>query len=208
MARAAKLDPQLAAAVDDARRAIESMVPQEQLGEHLRVVADADRLVTHRFASQVPGYRGWEWYVTLGRASRSKVVTVCESGLLPGEDALLAPAWVPWSERMEPEELAAAQQAEGEEGMATATADAVADAGEPDGQPTDAEAGAAGSSRETEATDNEDAAETGDATEATADEDVTETGDATNTDEADDDKADDEVPVAPRARRSPRRRRR
>ena len=32
----------------------------------------------------------------------SKVITVCEVGLLPGEDAVLAPDWLPWSERLAP----------------------------------------------------------------------------------------------------------
>jgi hypothetical protein len=36
------------------------------------------------------------------RAPRSKAVTVDESVLLPGSDALLAPAWVPWQDRLRP----------------------------------------------------------------------------------------------------------
>ena len=35
--------------------------------------------------------------------SRARI-TVCEVGLLPGEDAVLAPDWVPWSERVSQEE--------------------------------------------------------------------------------------------------------
>jgi hypothetical protein len=95
--------------VDEARQALAAVVEPEKIGEHLSAVAEADRLVTHRFAAHEHGYRGWDWFVTLGRASRSKQVTVCDSGLVPGDDALLAPAWVPWSERMAPEEMAAAK---------------------------------------------------------------------------------------------------
>jgi hypothetical protein len=48
-----------------------------------------------------PGYPGWRWAVTVVRAARAKVVTVSEVVMLPGEASLLAPAWVPWSERIE-----------------------------------------------------------------------------------------------------------
>jgi hypothetical protein len=40
----------------------------------------------------------------LTRNSRSKVVTVNELGLLPSEDSILAPEWVPWAERVRPED--------------------------------------------------------------------------------------------------------
>ena len=52
-----------------------------------------------------PGYRGWEWAVTLARAPRARTATVDEVVLLPGHDALLAPAWVPWSQRVAPGDL-------------------------------------------------------------------------------------------------------
>jgi hypothetical protein len=40
----------------------------------------------------------------LTRNSRSKVVTVSELGLLPSEGSILAPEWVPWAERVRPED--------------------------------------------------------------------------------------------------------
>ncbi len=102
--RAPKLDEVLTAAVDQARAALEGLAADEQIGQHVGAVADDDRLVTHRFAATLPGYGGWEWFVTVARAPRSKVVTVCETGLLPGAGAILAPDWVPWSERVSQEE--------------------------------------------------------------------------------------------------------
>ncbi|MBA3295167.1 MAG: DUF3027 domain-containing protein [Geodermatophilaceae bacterium] len=77
------------------------------VGDHLGVVAEAesDRVVTHRFTSAARGYGGWQWSVTLARAPRSKKITVDEVVLLPGDGALLAPAWVPWSERIMPGDL-------------------------------------------------------------------------------------------------------
>ncbi len=53
----------------------------------------------------MPGYRGWRWAVTVARVSRSKHVTVCETVLLPGPDALWRPSWVPWQDRLQPGDL-------------------------------------------------------------------------------------------------------
>ncbi|GAA1116000.1 DUF3027 domain-containing protein [Citricoccus alkalitolerans] len=102
--RTPKLDDLLAAAVPEARAALEGLAEDGDIGEHVGTVADDDRLVTHRFAASLSGYGGWEWFATLSRAPRSKVVTVCETGLLPGATAILAPDWLPWSERVSQEE--------------------------------------------------------------------------------------------------------
>jgi hypothetical protein len=75
------------------------------VGEHVSAVADGDRVVTHFFECKEFGYRGWRWAVTLTRASRSKLVTLDETVLLPGADSLLAPEWVPWSERLRPGDM-------------------------------------------------------------------------------------------------------
>jgi hypothetical protein len=77
----------------------------DAVGEHLGLRAEGDRLVTHYFAAHRAGYAGWRWAVTVARAPRAKVVTVDEVVLLPGEGALLAPDWVPWSERLRPGDL-------------------------------------------------------------------------------------------------------
>jgi hypothetical protein len=98
------VDAVLAQAVDIARTAAVE-VGGEAVGDHTGVAADGDRLVTHTFASTAPGYRGWQWAVTLVRAPRSRTVTVDEVVLLPGDGALLAPAWVPWEERVRPGDL-------------------------------------------------------------------------------------------------------
>jgi hypothetical protein len=102
--RTGKPDAFLAAAVDTARTAIEGITAAETIGQHLGARSEGDRLVTHLFESQLPGYGGWQWYAVLTRNSRSKVVTVNELGLLPSEDSILAPEWVPWAERVRPED--------------------------------------------------------------------------------------------------------
>lgn len=100
--RAAPLDEACAEAVDLARAAAEELAGPGQVGGHLGVEADGDRLATHRFACLDPAYAGWQWAVTVARASRVKSVTVSETLLLPGPDSLLAPDWVPWHDRVRP----------------------------------------------------------------------------------------------------------
>ncbi len=76
------------------------------MGEHLGVAAEGERVVNHTFACTAPGYRGWFWTVTLARASRSRMATVSEVVLLPGPDAVQAPKWLPWSDRVRAGDLA------------------------------------------------------------------------------------------------------
>jgi hypothetical protein len=103
---AATQDAVLGGAVDLAREAaLELAEHPADVGEHLGFTVDADRLVSHRFACTAKGYRGWVWTVTLARAPRARKATVCEAVLLPGDDAVLAPPWVPWDERLRPGDI-------------------------------------------------------------------------------------------------------
>ncbi|WP_255689926.1 DUF3027 domain-containing protein [Actinoplanes sp. DH11] len=102
--RAARLDQVCADAVGVARGAITEVDPTD-VGDHLEAIAEGDRVVTHLFDSHLAGYQGWRWAVTVTRVPRSRHVTVCETVLLPGPDALLAPGWVPWNERVQPGDL-------------------------------------------------------------------------------------------------------
>ena len=96
------LDDACAQAVDEARAAAEDVAGPGQVGDHLDARAEADRVVTHLFECRDPAYRGWQWAVTVARAPRARTVTVNEGTLLPGPDALLAPEWVPWRDRLQP----------------------------------------------------------------------------------------------------------
>jgi hypothetical protein len=109
----------LLAAVEQARAAAaETAGDPDLVGEHMGavrevstevaegVVAEAlGAVVTHTFDSRQAGYVGWHWAVTLAQVPGSAEVTVDEVVLLPGESALLAPAWVPWHERLRPGDL-------------------------------------------------------------------------------------------------------
>lgn len=63
-------------------------------------VEQSDGVYTVTYRSVLPGYPGWNWVVTLSDGEGGNL-GVLEMHLLPGDDALLAPEWVPWSERLE-----------------------------------------------------------------------------------------------------------
>jgi hypothetical protein len=100
-----KPDAACLAAVDLARTAAEETAGVMGVGEYLGGQAEDTRVVSHFFACPHPGYRGGRWSVTVVRASRSRVVTINEVVLLPGEGALQAKAWVPWAERIQPRDV-------------------------------------------------------------------------------------------------------
>ncbi|KAM9862971.1 hypothetical protein ACI1US_01109 [Leucobacter sp. BZR 635] len=58
------------------------------------------RTVTLFFESTLPGYPGWRWAAAIARVDEESPVTVLEVEMLPGEGSMLAPEWVPWSERL------------------------------------------------------------------------------------------------------------
>jgi Protein of unknown function (DUF3027) len=98
-------DEACAQAVDLARRAAEDLAGAAAVGDYVTATSDGDRVVTHLFRCLVPAYKGWCWAVTVARASRAKNVTVNECLLLPGPEAILAPDWVPWRDRLRPGDL-------------------------------------------------------------------------------------------------------
>lgn len=98
------VDAVLAAAVEQAREAAVA-VGGDAVGEHRGVRAEGELLATHAFESTLPGYRGWYWAVTVTRDTGDERATVDEVVQLPGDGALLAPAWVPWDQRVRPGDL-------------------------------------------------------------------------------------------------------
>ncbi|HHW83032.1 MAG TPA: DUF3027 domain-containing protein, partial [Actinomycetales bacterium] len=77
-------------AVDQAREAATELT-EHGVGDHLGFYLEGERVGTHRFAAQEPGYVGWHWAVTMARAPRARKATISEVELLPGQQALLAP---------------------------------------------------------------------------------------------------------------------
>jgi hypothetical protein len=83
-----------------AREALLEITPSDTVGDATgRAIAD-DGVVTLTFAATMAGYPGWHWTVALAEVDGLEP-TVLEVELLPGEGALLAPDWVPWSVRLD-----------------------------------------------------------------------------------------------------------
>ncbi|MFI5584247.1 DUF3027 domain-containing protein [Amycolatopsis sp. NPDC051758] len=74
--------------------------PEEQIGAHVGAAREDAVTASHLFEAQVPGYRGWRWSVTIALAGDDEPVTVSEVVLVPGPEARIAPAWVPWERRV------------------------------------------------------------------------------------------------------------
>lgn len=128
--RTSKVDEILAAAKDVALQGVQEIAPAHAIGLVHHVRAEEERLSTHLFECTLPGYRGWFWFATLSRAPRSRVATICEVGLLPGDDALIAPDWVPWADRVRPEDLEENAAQENAESAETAEAEESAEPAE------------------------------------------------------------------------------
>ena len=98
-------DPVSAAATEIARAALLEATDEGTVGEVLGVSADGERFVSHLFACIKPGYIGWYWAVSVTRAPDSDRVTVNDVVLLPGDDAIIAPSWTPYKDRIQPGDL-------------------------------------------------------------------------------------------------------
>lgn len=96
----------LAAVTDLARAAAVETADGEayQVGAAVAVrPEDVPDAATHYFAAHKPGYRGWYWAVTV--AGPEGAVGVSEVVLLPGPDSVVAPTWLPWSDRVRADDL-------------------------------------------------------------------------------------------------------
>lgn len=77
-----------------------------QVGDFLGVQELEDGVSDFRFAAHIPGYEGWQWSVMLYHDEDRGLWTVSESSLIPGEDSLMPPQWIPWKDRLLPSDLA------------------------------------------------------------------------------------------------------
>nr|WP_231391825.1 DUF3027 domain-containing protein [Arthrobacter sp. 35W] len=197
--RTGKPDAFLAEATATAREAVRSIAGEHQIGAHLGARSEGERVVTHLFECTMPGYGGWTWFAVLTRVSRSKTATVNEVGLLPTEASVLAPDWVPWAERVRPEDAAALAEAQAADelraaGSRGATEEAPASeddaaaaedesGGEPDDEADDDDAGT-GSDVEESESDDEDYDEDDESEEDESEEDESEEDEEDGSEEA------------------------
>ena len=92
-------DEQLLASHDLARAALLDITPESTIGDAAGYTVEGEHVLSLRFENKMLGYPGWFWTVTIARVEGSEP-TVLETELMPGENALLAPDWVPWAERL------------------------------------------------------------------------------------------------------------
>lgn len=94
----------LEGAVDLARAAVVEF-SGDAVGEYLGVTLTEPTAATHRFLTDLPGYRGWQWAVVVAAYPGADHATISEVVLVPGPTSLLAPHWVPWEQRIKPGDL-------------------------------------------------------------------------------------------------------
>lgn len=90
------------------------------VGEFSHTLQEAqDNVISYLFASKLKGYP--DWYISVTLFINGWEATVSEVVLAPGEASLVAPKWVPWSERLaDYKALQAALEAEAEAAAALA----------------------------------------------------------------------------------------
>ena len=85
---------------DLALEALKENTDQALIGEFL-VETEAEKgVIEVRFAALMRGYEGWVWAITLTSPDKRKGTSVSEVNLMAGPQAILAPNWVPWAERL------------------------------------------------------------------------------------------------------------
>ena len=95
-------------AADIARAAaLEDAKDSTFIGSLISVESDGDHVASYLFEAFLPGYVGWRWVVTVAKVDEKSSPTVCDVVLLPGADSLLAPDWIPYSERITSDDVVA-----------------------------------------------------------------------------------------------------
>jgi hypothetical protein len=87
--------------------AIEDAKSEKFVGSLITVDSDGDHVASYLFEAFLPGYVGWRWAVTVAKPESDSSPTICDVVLLPGPDSLLAPEWIPYSERITAEDVVA-----------------------------------------------------------------------------------------------------
>lgn len=85
--------------IELARAALAEVTDPSEIGAVLAVEPVEPGVVDVRFSCTLAAYTGWHWTVSTADLPDLDP-TVLEVELLPGEGALLAPPWVPWTERL------------------------------------------------------------------------------------------------------------
>ncbi len=73
---------------------------RNSVGFFIESIEEDEGVVTYLFEGKLKGYVGWRWSVSVYQAEANEAPTVSEVLLVPGPESLVAPDWVPWSERL------------------------------------------------------------------------------------------------------------
>lgn len=92
-----------------ALEALGEITQPEDIGEAVGYRIDQQDVVSLFFASALPGYPHWVWVATLTTLDGEEL-SVLEVQLQPTEEALLAPEWVPWADRLAEYKLELAEE--------------------------------------------------------------------------------------------------
>jgi hypothetical protein len=90
--KASNQDLALGALLDTTERSL--------IGDFIEEVEAVKGVIEIRFQAKMRGYEGWVWAVTLTSPDKRKGTSVSEVNLMAGPQAVLAPNWVPWAERL------------------------------------------------------------------------------------------------------------
>ena len=81
-----------------AEKAAKEFAPDGGVGKFLGTVDEEANVVSYRFQATMKQYLGWEWNVVVFQGKKADP-TISEVVLLPGKESIVAPNWVPWSDR-------------------------------------------------------------------------------------------------------------
>ena len=70
------------------------------VGFFIESIEEDEGVVTYLFEGKLKGYVGWRWSVSVFQVDENSPATISEVLLVPGPESLIAPDWVPWSERL------------------------------------------------------------------------------------------------------------
>ncbi len=85
---------------DFARNSLIEATGRNKVGNFIEAIEEEPGVVSFIFENNQKGYVGWRWSITIFQAIKSEPATVSEIVLIAGPDSLVAPDWVPWSERL------------------------------------------------------------------------------------------------------------
>jgi len=83
-----------------AEAAAKTAAKPHDLGSFIEVIDEGEGTSTYLFEAKQKGYVGWRWAITIFQLDPATEPTLSEVNLVPGEESISAPKWIPWAERL------------------------------------------------------------------------------------------------------------